>query len=64
MTKRFITLDELSVYLGISKGTLYNWSSQGRLPGCCKISRLLRFDIEKIDRWMKDQEKPINDKIM
>ena len=51
MEKRFLNIKECSEYLGISIGTLYDWSSENRIP-CCKVGRALRFDIkEKINGW-------------
>jgi excisionase family DNA binding protein len=63
MTKRFITLDELSIYLSLSKNTIYSWVNQGKIP-YHKVSRLLRFDLIKIDEWMKEKGIPMSDKIM
>lgn len=52
--KRLLTLDELVQYTGLDKGTLYNWTSQKKIP-YVKISRLLRFDIRKIDEWIESK---------
>lgn len=61
MTKRYVTLGELSVYLSLSKNTIYSWVNQQRIP-FYKVSRLLRFDLIEIDEWMKAQEVRIGDK--
>jgi len=53
MEKRLLNINELSQYLGIPKQTIYQWTSQQRIP-FIKIGRL-RFDKEKIDRWLKEK---------
>jgi len=50
--RRYLNIRELSDYLGISKGTLYVWVCQKRIP-YVKISNLLRFDLNQIDGWVK-----------
>jgi len=52
MERRYLNIRELSDYLGISKGTLYVWVCQKRIP-YVKISNLLRFDLRQIDGWVK-----------
>ena len=52
MERRYLNIRELSDYLGISKGTLYVWVCQKRIP-YVKISNLLRFDLREIDGWVK-----------
>ena len=52
MDRRYLNIKELSNYLGISKGTLYVWVCQKRIP-YVKISNLLRFDLNQIDGWVK-----------
>ena len=54
MTKRYLSPKELSEYLGISIQTIYEWTSQRRIP-FVKLSRLVKFDITAIDDWMKSQ---------
>jgi excisionase family DNA binding protein len=53
MEKRLLNINELSEYLGIPKHTIYQWTSQQRIP-FIKIGRL-RFDKEKIDKWLKEK---------
>jgi len=54
MEKRFLGIEELSQYLGLTKGTLYVWVCQRRLP-YLKIGKLLKFDIIEINQWLKDK---------
>lgn len=53
---QLLTIEELSKYLGIPIGTLYNWSHQGRLPKI-KLGKHVRFRRWTIDRWLEAQEK-------
>ena len=52
MEKRLININEASEYLGIPKGSLYKMVWQRRVPFVVKIGRSLRFDREKIDKWI------------
>ena len=48
---KLLTMDEASVYLGISKLTLYGWVSARKL-GFIKVGRLVKFKQEHLDRWI------------
>lgn len=48
-----LTIDELSVYLKISKSTLYKLVREDKVPGQ-KVGRHWRFRKETIDRWLGD----------
>lgn len=55
MEKRYVNIDELSEYLGIKKRTLYSWTFQNKIP-CVRFGgKILRFDMQKISAWEKDQ---------
>lgn len=53
MEKRYLTLEELSRYLAVPKQTIYQWTSQKRIP-FTKVGRL-RFDKKKIESWLKER---------
>ncbi len=39
-----LTLDQAAELLQVSKATIYDWRSRGRLTGCCrKVGKHLRF---------------------
>ncbi|MDA7857941.1 helix-turn-helix domain-containing protein [bacterium] len=69
MEKRYLTILELSKYIGYSKRTIYNWVSHRAIPvikkpikehSGIKKSSSIRFDIVEIDKWMvKDGVKVI-----
>lgn len=47
----FLSIKELSTYLGIKPSTLYAWSSRGIIPHY-KVHGLLRFKKDEIDIWI------------
>ena len=54
MKKRLINITELSQMIDIDVGTLYHWVSQRRVP-FVKVGRLTKFDIEAINKWIKEK---------
>lgn len=48
-----MTVDQAADYLGVSVGTLYNWSSQRKNIPFVKFGRLLRFDVRQLDAFME-----------
>ena len=53
MNKRLIDINELSEYTGLSTSVLYSWVSQRRIP-YVKCGRLTKFDLERINDWIKE----------
>lgn len=51
----WLTLDELSQYLKVSRAYLYKEVQGGRIPAV-KIGRSWRFDRSRIDQWLKEKE--------
>lgn len=49
MEKRLLTIDELTEYIAVPKGTIYNWISLRKLP-YVKIGRRVKFDKQDIDK--------------
>jgi excisionase family DNA binding protein len=49
-----MTITELSVYLKISKSTLYKLAQERKVPGQ-KVGRHWRFHRAVIDRWLGDK---------
>jgi excisionase family DNA binding protein len=46
-----MTIDELAVYLQVSKSSLYKLAQDGKVPGQ-KVGRHWRFHREALDRWL------------
>jgi len=58
--KRFLGVKELATYLGVKVNTIYSWVFQKKIP-YVKIGRCVKFDIKKIEEWIKEREvKPFN----
>lgn len=51
MLSAVMTIDELSVYLQISKSSLYKLAQDGRIPGQ-KVGKHWRFHKDAVDRWL------------
>jgi excisionase family DNA binding protein len=47
-----LTIDELAIYLKVSKSTLYKLAQEGKVPGQ-KIGKHWRFKRAMIDRWLE-----------
>lgn len=54
-TEEVMTIDDLSVYLKVSKSTLYKLLQSGRVPGQ-KVGKHWRFRRERIDQWLDSSE--------
>lgn len=52
MNTGYMSLDELSDYIGVSKSSLYKRIEAGEIPAH-KVGRYLRFSKEEIDSWVK-----------
>ena len=63
MEKRFYNSKELSFYLGLSEETVRKWAVRGQLP-FSKFGKSLRFDIRKIEAWIKQKECYYNKQIV
>jgi len=50
--KEFLTIDEVSEYLGIKKSSLYSMVERKEIP-YYKVGRLVRFKKSDIDPWME-----------
>jgi excisionase family DNA binding protein len=48
---KVLTIEELAVYLKISKSTLYKLAQKGELPGQ-KVGKHWRFRRDIIDQWL------------
>ena len=51
--KRFLDVKEASEYLGLAESTLYGMANKRRIP-FTKMGRCLKFDRDKLDRWIRD----------
>jgi uncharacterized protein len=49
---RWLSVDDVAVYLGIRRGTVYKWVERLGLPAR-KVGRLLKFRRPEIDDWVE-----------
>jgi excisionase family DNA binding protein len=52
MTDRWLSINEISLYLGVSSDTIYKWIEKKGLPAH-KIGRLWKFKKEEVDEWVR-----------
>lgn len=52
MEDRWLSVDEIALYLGIKRDTVYRWISKRRMPAH-KIGRLWKFNRQEVDAWVK-----------
>ena len=50
----WMTLDDVTLYLQLSKETVYRYAQKGQIPAA-KIGSQWRFDKETIDEWLKSK---------
>ena len=55
LEKRFIGVKELAEYLGIKDKTVYTWVHMRKIP-YVKMGGLVKFDLKKIEKWVKERE--------
>jgi excisionase family DNA binding protein len=55
--QKYLSPKELSDMLGVDITTVYGWTSDRQIP-FLKIGRLVRFDLLKIDKWLKEKTIP------
>lgn len=53
--QKYLSILELSTYLGVNELTIRTWIRRAQIP-FFKFGRLVRFDIEKIEKWTKEKE--------
>lgn len=52
MEDRWLSVEEIAVYLGIKRDTVYKWIDQKNMPAH-KVGRLWKFRKEEVDKWVK-----------
>ena len=62
MEKRFLNAKELACYLCLSEDTVRKWAVRGRIP-FSKFGKSLRFDLQKLESWLKNKECPYTRKV-
>ena len=52
MEDRWLSLKEITEYLGIRRETVYRWIEQREMPGH-RIGKLWKFKKDEVDTWVK-----------
>jgi len=55
MDRRFVSAKELALYMCLNEETIRKMAHRGTLP-YAKFGKSLRFDLWKIDSWIKKRE--------
>ncbi len=49
---RWLSVDEIALYLGIKRDTVYKWIDRKQLPAH-KVGRLWKFRKDEVDQWVR-----------
>ena len=59
--KNLVGVEDVAKHLGIKIDTVYKWASSGYLPhvslGRGSKRKILRFDLDEVQRWIKSQRR-------
>lgn len=50
---RWLSVQEIAQYLGISKETVYRWLEKGKIPAH-RVGKLWKFKTSEVDQWIKN----------
>lgn len=53
MEDRWMSVDEIAEYLGVSKDTVYAWVAGTSMPGF-KVGRFWKFKRDDVDIWVRE----------
>jgi len=52
---RWLSVDEIAVYLGIKRETIYKWLAEKSMPAH-KLGKLWKFRKDEVDEWLRSGE--------
>ena len=50
-SERWLSVEEISFHLGVSKETVYRWLEKKKIPAH-RIGRLWKFRVREVDHWV------------
>lgn len=50
---RWLSVEEIANYLGVSKESIYRWLESRKMPAH-KVGRQWKFKINEVDEWVKN----------
>ena len=53
MTDRWLSVEEIAEYLGVSKDTIYAWRAKKGMPAH-RVGRFWKFKVQEVDAWVRD----------
>ena len=53
MTDRWLSVEEIAEYLGVSKDTIYAWRAKKGWPAH-RVGRFWKFKTQEVDDWVRD----------
>lgn len=55
MLGRWLSVEEIAQYLGVSRDTVYDWISKKQMPAH-RVGRFWKFKADEVDRWVRAGE--------
>ncbi len=52
VSDRWLSVEEIADYLGVSRDTVYSWVSEKGMPGH-RVGRLWKFKTDEVDEWVR-----------
>ncbi len=52
LSDRWLSVEEVAQYLGISKETVYRWLEKKKIPAH-RIGKLWKFQLSEVESWVK-----------
>jgi excisionase family DNA binding protein len=52
LSDRWLSVEEICSYLGVSGDTIYRWIDRSNMPAC-RVGRLWKFKKEQVDKWVE-----------
>lgn len=59
ISDRWLSVQEISEYLGVSKETIYRWLDRKSIPAS-KVGKLWKFKKSRVDAWIDSNQSKEN----